>query len=108
MVTVDNFRVTVGVLTGIGDTIISCCALSASTYSSKERVIVFSVKLREESCGSALRKTGGKLSLGPPSGGIIVAQPGRTTICWIKKRIMRSNRSSFFISIMAEPKFLQT
>jgi hypothetical protein len=35
-----------------------------------------SLKFLEESGGEALTSNGGRLSLGPPSGGIIFAQPG--------------------------------
>jgi hypothetical protein len=39
---------------------------------------------------------GGKLSLGPPSGGMIVAQPVGTRICEIR-RIDRKNGKNIFI-----------
>ena len=47
----------------------------SSTYSSNVKVILFPVKLSAESFGFALSKRGGKESLGPPCGGMILAHP---------------------------------
>jgi hypothetical protein len=54
----------------------------------KVRVIRLPLKLIEESLGVALTRAGGRESLGPPEGGIILAQPGAQMIL-----MMRTNRN---------------
>jgi hypothetical protein len=60
-----------------------------------------SLKFLEESGGEALTSNGGRLSLGPPSGGIIFAQPGplitlRNVIRMIKEEDIMDN---FFMKL---------
>ena len=68
-------------------------------YSSKVKVIVLLLKFLLESGGDAFKSRGGRESLSPPVGGIILAQPGRTRIFVIKK-IKRKNGEITFIKIV--------
>lgn len=56
--------------------ITACCGLCNVTYSSKVNVIVRAVRgtFTEESLGEDITNRGGKLSFGPPPGGMIFAQ----------------------------------
>jgi hypothetical protein len=49
--------------------------LSTCTYSSNKKLILLPSKFFEESGGFALTNSGGRLSLNPPAGGTILAQP---------------------------------
>ena len=51
-----------------------------SMSSSKVSTICLLLKLTVESPGSALRSNGGRESLGPPAGGMILAQPVGTDV----------------------------
>jgi len=53
-------------------------------------VTLLVLKLSVESAGTALTKTGGNESLGPPVGGMMLAQEVRTRSLGIKK-IMKKN-----------------
>jgi hypothetical protein len=76
IVTVLNLPSIAGILSGLGETIRSSFRLlSNCTYSLNVSTILFPLKFIVESFGTALTKTGGKESLGPPVGGIILAQP---------------------------------
>jgi len=70
-----------------------------STNSSNVNTILSPLKLRVESAGSAFTKRGGKESLGPPSGGIILAQPG-PVIKLVKKimRVQTNKKTDFMMS----------
>ena len=52
------------------------CTLCTSTNSSKVKTILLPVKFLVESPGLAFCNCGGRESLGPPCGGITLAQPG--------------------------------
>ena len=60
---------------GVGENIKFSAIFCTSINSSKIRVTLSPLKLSAESPGSAFNKRGGNESLGPPSGGIIFAQP---------------------------------
>jgi hypothetical protein len=56
--------------------------------------------LKEESLGIALINWGGKLSLGPPLGGIILAQPvWLTSIINNKIAMTKKEESNFFMNV---------
>jgi hypothetical protein len=65
----------------------------------KVRVILLPVKLILESVGVASMRIGGRVSLGPPVGGIILAQPEEPIIKIVlkKTRIRERYREAFFI-----------
>ena len=62
-------------MAGIGETMRLDCTFCKSMYSSNEKVIFLPEKFIEESPGTALTSFGGIESLGPPDGGMILAQP---------------------------------
>ena len=68
-------------------------------YSSKVKVIVFDLNPLVESGGVTFKRRGGSESLSPPVGGIILAQPLRTTIFVIRK-IKRKKGEINFIKIL--------
>ncbi len=83
---------------GVGATIRFSATLSNCTYSSKVREMLLSLNPLLESGGSAFTSMGGSESVGPPVGGIILAQPEcRTKISGITKRVIRKKKRDFFI-----------
>jgi hypothetical protein len=65
-------------------------------YSSKVSVIFFELKLIAESLGKAITKLGGKESLGPPFGGIILAQlVAKFAITTIRINLLKSKDVNF-------------
>ena len=72
---VRNLNSTTGDVFKVGETIRFSWIFCTSTNSLKLKVILFSLKFREESLGVTCNNTGGNESLGPPVGGIIFAQP---------------------------------
>src|SRR6185437_1887598 len=75
MVMVLSLYSTLGWLFGTGDTIRFLRTSFRSTYSSKLSTIFLLLKCSVPSSGSADTSTGGRVSFGPPVGGIIFAQP---------------------------------
>lgn len=67
--------------------------------SSKVKVMVFVLKPLLESGGVTFTKKGGSESCGPPVGGIMFAQPVRTTI-FEMKRITSKKGETIFIKIL--------
>src|SRR5579875_2677460 len=121
MVTVRNLLSITGGFSGVGQTIMLSCGLSMVTYSSKLSVILLLLKCVEESEGVAFTKTGGKESLGPPVGGMILAQENKPLAIATannkkrgktkKERFMNIRYSCkhklFEIGLMAPLRFLQ-
>ncbi len=101
IVTVLNLFSINGVFSGFGEAINSSVSFwSNSTYSLNVSTIFCALKLIVESFGAALTSTGGNESLGPPVGGIMLAQPG-PVIMLIKMMQMIMNmykQESFFIN----------
>lgn len=78
-------------------------------YSSNVRVIFFVVTLIAESFGEAITSLGGKLSLGPPPGGMILAQDDRdTNLNMLKNTMLNGNRERFMNRICILFKDCQT
>jgi hypothetical protein len=67
------------------------------TYSLKVNTIRFPLKFRVESGGLASTSTGGKLSAGPPEGGMILAQPGPLIELIKTNRIPMDTKTDFMI-----------
>ena len=89
-----------GMVLGVGETSTFSNALLTSTNSLKVRSIRLPLKFVAESFGLAATKTGGMLSLGPPPGGIILAQPERLVITIaLKRNIEREKKPATFIFI---------
>ena len=76
---VRNCALTIGGLIGNGENNTLSNGSCSSMYSLNDRVILLPLNWVVESFGTADIKTGGRESLGPPVGGIILAQPDRPT-----------------------------
>src|SRR5215213_5732796 len=74
------------------------CISCRSTYSSKVRLILLPLKFRVESLGSAFNNCGGRLSLGPPPGGITLAQEAPKRKAMRTKTKKHANEKNDFIS----------
>ncbi len=74
-VTTFSFLSTNGVDLVVGDMITSCDTLSSSTNSLNTSSILLPVKFSAESFGLDFTNLGGMESIGPPPGGMILAQP---------------------------------
>jgi hypothetical protein len=61
------------------------------------KVIVFLSKFLLESAGVTFKRRGGRESLSPPVGGIILAQPVVRTVISETKRIIRETSKNLFI-----------
>jgi hypothetical protein len=90
---------TLGSLAGDGEIKTFSRADCTSTNSSNVNTILFEAKLRVESGGLTFKSTGGKLSLGPPSGGIIFAQPVANRASLIKTAENKQNTVSLLIRL---------
>src|SRR5947209_12965575 len=90
MVTVLNLLFTVGVCSVAGIKSKFLLTSCKSTNSSKVKTIRLLLKFKEESAGLADISLGGKVSLGPPPGGTITAQPLCNCIC--KKKAITAKR----------------
>src|ERR1700752_706706 len=84
-----------GSIFGIGEKMRFSCELFSSTYSLKVKTILPPGKRVVESGGLACTSRGGRLSLGPPAGGMILAQPLTTRAPMTKEAIKRYATSLF-------------
>ena len=62
-------------------------------------MIFFDFTFTDESLGKAVTSLGGKLSLGPPLGGSILAQEDDVTIHRIREKLNNKNESVRFIQL---------
>src|SRR5258706_15798408 len=93
MVITFRWEVTVGIILGTGETIRLLRISFMSMYSSKFRMILLPFTCSDFIFGLAFTKTGGKLSLGPPVGGTMLAQPvikGKRIRAWQTRKKIRS------------------
>src|SRR5450631_1177794 len=95
MVRVFRWDVTVGGILGTGLTVMLALTSFMSRYSSKFKMIFFDVKCSEFNGGLAVKSTGGTESLGPPVGGIILAQPVIKGTRSRTRKTSKKNRSRF-------------
>src|SRR5262245_39946354 len=99
MVTVFSRGVIDGATEGVGEIRRLPCVFNVgSIYSSKVSVIVLSLNPFVKLGGLAFNRTGGSESLGPPEGGIILAQPEVNTSIFRMKRIRIIYSKDFFMN----------
>jgi len=102
MVRVLSLDSTVGLVLGTGETIRFSCTLSNWINSLKVKVILFALKLADESFGFESINTGASVSFGPPCGAMGLAHPPIIEIIATKKdnNIKGVRKCCCFISML--------